>query len=148
MRLPHISNRSSERERVMLRQWKLLLAGLLLGWPSGLAAWGVGAAIVIGFGLYDVSATTPHDPLFGWLVHRTMIRSVKVRATEVVPHSFTQPELTCGSQLYQWHCAACHGGPGISRQVGSMGSRQRRPIYSMRRGNGRRRSCISSLQIA
>jgi mono/diheme cytochrome c family protein len=113
--LPHISNRSSDGERLMLRQWKPLLAGLLLGWASGLAALGIGAAIMIGFGLYDVSATTPHMPWFGWLVHRTMIRSVKVRATEMAPRSFTQAQLTRGFQLYESHCAVCHGGPGISR---------------------------------
>lgn len=99
----------------MLRQWKGLFAGLLLGWASGLAALGTGGAIVILFGLYDVSATTPHVPWFGWLVHRTMIRSVKLRATEVVPRRFTQVQLTRGAHLYESHCAVCHGGPGISR---------------------------------
>jgi len=94
---------------------KQLLIGVVLGWASGAAAIAIGAAVVISLGLFDVSATTPHLRWFGWLVHRTMIRSVQVRASNNAPHRFSTGDVAKGFRLYDAHCAVCHGGPGISR---------------------------------
>jgi mono/diheme cytochrome c family protein len=92
-----------------------MLEGLLLGWASGVAMLGIGVALAIALGLYDVSATVPHRPWLGWVIHRTMIRSVMVRAAEATPHAFADSEIVGGFQLYKAYCVACHGGPGIAR---------------------------------
>lgn len=87
------------------------LALLLLG--SGAA---VVAGLVVGCGWYDVAATKPHWLITSWLLHTTMINSVKWRAGDIrAPSTFTVDQVRAGFHEYEEHCVMCHGGPGVSR---------------------------------
>jgi mono/diheme cytochrome c family protein len=115
MPLP-IWNRSSKPNPTPAARWKTIGFGVLLGWLSGGAALAVGATGFIALGMFDVAATTPQTDWTSWITHTTMIRSVKMRAG-APPRSQNLPraQVERGSRLYESHCVACHGGPGISR---------------------------------
>ena len=51
-----------------------------LAWIAGLVIAAAMAAGVMQTGAYDVSATTPHNPIVAWVLHNTMIHSVEARA--------------------------------------------------------------------
>ncbi len=75
-----------------------------------------GAAATMGFGLYDVRASSQHTPLVAWAVHATMIRAAQIHAAGIVqPPSFTPAEVQSGFDLYDRDCATCHGGPATPR---------------------------------
>ncbi|TMV14979.1 c-type cytochrome [Arenibacterium halophilum] len=86
-----------------------LLAGLGLG----------GAAAVVGFGLFNVSAQVGHLPGVTWVLHTTFRNSVSLRAPaddEVPPLS--DPDLvSLGAGHYATACAMCHGAPGEPRSA-------------------------------
>jgi mono/diheme cytochrome c family protein len=88
----------------------------MLGWLSGAAALAMGAAGCIALGVFDVAATTPQTDWTSWITHRTMIRSVKMRAgAPEGSQNFSRTQVESGFRLYETHCVECHGGPGISR---------------------------------
>jgi mono/diheme cytochrome c family protein len=93
-----------------------------LGWAlGGLTALVAAIAIalfVIFSGAFDVTASTPHHPLVAWATHTTMKHSVRARAKDrAAPKVFTTAQVAAGFSEYDQHCAACHGGPGLSRAV-------------------------------
>jgi len=92
------------------------LWGVLIGWVSGGAAVGIGSMVVMQSGLFDIRASTPHLFVVGWLTHHTMIRSVQVRAASDSGRRFMPEQIARGFRLYDSHCFACHGGPGLSRE--------------------------------
>lgn len=74
----------------------------------------LGAAAVVGFGLYNVSAHLGHLPGVSWVLHTTFRQSVQLRAPEEseVP-DLSQPGLIeLGAGHYESACAFCHGVPG------------------------------------
>lgn len=79
----------------------------------------VGILGAIGFiysGLYDVSATTPDNPIVGWALHTISDRSVNARLGGiVVPPGLDQPSaILQGGHLFAQNCVVCHGGPGLT----------------------------------
>jgi len=103
----------------MLWRWlgaRHLLLGVLLGIISaGLVAGAIGFAVIV-FGLYDAAATSPHSLPVAWVVHTTMIRSVRLRAHAMgFAPRVTAADVALGARLYGARCQVCHGGPGIAR---------------------------------
>lgn len=112
---PPTSRPSAERPGGWPRRHPVLLGGVLGLLVAGAIAAGI-ALCVMGFGLFDVAASTPHSNLMAWLVHTTMIRSVQNRAGEMrQPPGFSHDEVQQGFREYEAHCVMCHGAPGISR---------------------------------
>ncbi|MDE2488987.1 MAG: cytochrome c [Alphaproteobacteria bacterium] len=98
-----------ERNRTRLT-WSL---GALIA--AGVLAGVVGLVEVAGG--FDTAATHPFPQPATWLVHRTMIDSVKWRAQSVSPPpKFTEPQVMAGFRDYDADCAMCHGAPGVGRQ--------------------------------
>jgi hypothetical protein len=88
----------------------------LAGVACGLAAVAIGALVVIEGGLFDATASTPHNPVVAVATHTAFIRSVQVRALRIqAPPRFTPAQIQVGSIDYAASCAACHGAPGIAR---------------------------------
>jgi mono/diheme cytochrome c family protein len=73
------------------------------------------AAAVVELGLYDVRATTPHDPAVAWTIHSAMIHSVRLRAGHSSFGPVDPEEAAEGFRLYDDHCTLCHGGPSVDR---------------------------------
>ena len=99
---------------------RLVSQSFLIGWLAGLATvgvlGGVLALLVMFAGLYNTSATAPHLKLVAWVVHDTMISSMKRRADdEAAPKAITPAMVAAGARVYRARCAACHGAPGTAR---------------------------------
>lgn len=71
------------------------------------------AALVVGLGVYDVSALNGHtQPVFR-LLETAMRRSVSARAESIaVPPLDGQTLALRGAACYRDHCVQCHGAPG------------------------------------
>lgn len=93
---------------------RVALAFLAGGVAAGLLA-GLGALAVVQFGLYDISASQPHNKILSWALHKTFGRSVRFHAGPASPPPFTQARVISGFRQYQADCVMCHGGPGVSR---------------------------------
>lgn len=84
---------------------------------SGLALLGlVGAAAVVGLGLYNVSAAVGHFPGVSWVLHTTFRNSVELRAPDEdqVP-ALTDQMAAIGARHYDTACRPCHAAPGLER---------------------------------
>ncbi|GGL64629.1 c-type cytochrome [Wenxinia marina] len=73
----------------------------------------LGAAAVVGFGLYNVSAAAGHLPGVSWVLHTTFRQAVTLRA----PPEEEVPELTdalaeLGARHFDRACRMCHAAPG------------------------------------
>ena len=85
----------------------------------------LGAAAVVGLGLYNVSAQVGHMPGVSWVLHTTFRNSVKLRATsmEAAP-DLSDPDLVAlGAGHYATACAPCHASPGTDRSAAATGPR-------------------------
>lgn len=83
----------------------------------GLAAAGlVLAGLVIGLGLYNVSAARGHLPGVSWVLHTTYRNSVRLRAPseEAVP-ALTGDMAEIGARHFESACRMCHSPPGEQR---------------------------------
>lgn len=109
----------------MLPEWsraRLLLLPALAGFICAGALAAIYAVLMMEFGWYDVSASTPHGPVAAWALHHTMSRSVRMRSAGIrAPAHFTQAQIMRGFRLYDTQCVTCHGAPGISRAKWVMG---------------------------
>lgn len=86
------------------------------GGLGALAAIGIGALAVIEGGLFNATASTPHNPIVAVAAHTAFIRSVQVNAAGVTPPArFTRAEVMAGFRDYDDSCTVCHGAPGISQ---------------------------------
>lgn len=83
---------------------------------AALAVIGIlGAAAVVGFGLYNVSARQGHLPGVGWVLHTTFQQSVHLRAPsqQEVPDDLDDPDrIKLGALHFKTACAFCHAVPG------------------------------------
>ncbi len=81
---------------------------------------GVGAALVVGFGLYNVSARQGHLPGVSWVLHTTYRHAVELRAppSEAVPDLASADLVALGARHFDAACRFCHGPPG-GRQAGT-----------------------------
>lgn len=95
-----------------MRRLAWLIAGVVL---TG-AALGAGGLAVVGFGLFDARASTPHSPFVAWATHTTMIHAMARMSADVEPPpAFTPQETIAGMRIYEHDCMDCHGGPGVPR---------------------------------
>lgn len=105
----------------LTRAQSFLLGAFLAAFFFGCAAV-TAAALVVGLGWYDVSASKPHWLVTAWALHTTMIHAVQDRAAAIsTPSRFSADQVREGFEEYEVHCVMCHGGPGISRSQWVMG---------------------------
>ena len=83
----------------------------------------LGGAAFVYSGAFDVAATKPHWPASVWLLEKTRMRSIQVRAAGLAPPPGydEEPKLAGAAGHFSEHCATCHGGPGIKRSVWAEG---------------------------
>ena len=86
-------------------------------WVAILAALAViGAAIVIGSGVYNVGASSGHFQITTWLLEVAMRRSVAAHSPTEVAQPLDDPGLVrLGAGHYASGCELCHGAPGAPR---------------------------------
>lgn len=102
-----------------MKRWKRTAALTLVA--AGATAGAVGGAVVF-FGMYDVTATSPHTTPVHHLLDVALTRAVKMRSADIVPPELdTAERIQNGSRLYRAHCAQCHGGPGVAPQPYALG---------------------------
>jgi mono/diheme cytochrome c family protein len=89
-----------------------------LAWIAIAAAAAAGAAVgVVAFGAYDISALDEHLRPTYWLLDVTKRRAVAQRARAIsVPPLDEARVRERGVALYDRHCTACHGAPGVAPQ--------------------------------
>lgn len=90
-----------------------ILAGL-----GGVAL--LGAATVIGLGLYDTSAKKDHLPGVATLLHTVYLQSIRARApdeSEVPADLGDADRVELGAWHFQTACAFCHAAPGQPQSV-------------------------------
>lgn len=90
----------------------------------------VGAAAVVGFGLYNVSARVGHFPKVSWILHTTYNQSVRLRApaAEAIPKDINEwDRIKLGALHFQGACAFCHSLPGQLRSATAMSMTPRPP---------------------
>ncbi len=100
------------------RHWRALGLAAAVGAALVLGLFGAAALATIYFGLFDTTATTPHNPIVSWASHATFIHSVRRRtANEGIraPAAFTPEQVRAGLTQYGADCASCHGAPGVAR---------------------------------
>jgi mono/diheme cytochrome c family protein len=69
-------------------------------------------------GGFDSTALQGYSEPVSWVIHRTMIESVRRRAKTIQPPPrFSQADVRAGFRLYDQRCVTCHGAPGIGRQT-------------------------------
>ncbi|CAN7341610.1 c-type cytochrome [Pseudoduganella sp. LjRoot289] len=105
----------SNRRRLIL----LTLAAV----AAGAAALGALAAVaVLEWGWYDVAANRQHFQPVHSALEQAMHASVRKHASGIKAPALASPELIRrGAAIYQAHCVACHGGPGVPQEVFGMG---------------------------
>jgi mono/diheme cytochrome c family protein len=99
-----------------VRRWKAALPYVAGGFAA-LVLMGVFGLLFMSSGLYNVAASSPHTRPMEWLLHGTMIQSVRRHAKSVVaPARFTNAQVLAGFCQYEAHCVACHGAAGVARE--------------------------------
>lgn len=89
---------------------------------AGACVAGLLGSAVVYFGLYDVSATSPHTIPVHRVMDLALARAVETRAAGIeAPDLDGAERISNGSRLYRMHCAQCHGGPGAAPQPYAMG---------------------------
>ncbi|MCG7324810.1 c-type cytochrome [Achromobacter sp. ACRQX] len=102
-----------------MKRWKRTAALTLVA--AAATAGAVGGGVVY-FGMYDVTATSPHTTPVHHLLDVALTRAVKMRSADIVPPELdTAERIQNGSRLYRAHCAQCHGGPGVAPQPYALG---------------------------
>ncbi|MDH0681466.1 c-type cytochrome [Achromobacter animicus] len=102
-----------------MKRWKRTAALTLVA--AAATAGAVGGGVVY-FGMYDVTATSPHTTPVHHLLDVALTRAVKTRSAEIMPPELDAAErIQNGSRLYRAHCAQCHGGPGVAPQPYALG---------------------------
>jgi len=81
-----------------------------------LAAFGLGAAAVVGSGAYNIGADDHHTKLVLAIIERLRNRSVAVRARDIEAPNLQDPShIAAGAQHYAALCTACHLSPGVTK---------------------------------
>ena len=74
-------------------------------------------------GLYDISATDQHLRPTYHVMELAMDRSVERRAKDIAVPPLDVAQLARGAALFDRHCVACHGAPGVAPQAFALGLR-------------------------
>lgn len=75
-----------------------------------------GGVLVVGLGLYNVSARIGHLPGVSWILHTTFANSVELRAPgEAQVPALTDAMAAIGARHYDDGCRPCHAAPGVER---------------------------------
>ncbi len=99
-----------------LSRGKLVALGAVAGVASVALIVAIIGVLIVGGGLYNVAASRHHGLLVSWVLHTTMIRSVKAHAGRPgTSLAFSPEQVQNGFSVYDTHCAMCHGGPGVAR---------------------------------
>jgi mono/diheme cytochrome c family protein len=99
-----------------VRRWKNALP-YLAGGLVALTLAGALGALFMKSGIYNVAASSPHTKPMEWLLHGTMIESVRRHAKSIVPpKQFSASQVRAGFCQYEAHCVACHGAAGVARE--------------------------------
>ncbi|KAF0675842.1 c-type cytochrome [Profundibacterium mesophilum] len=81
----------------------------------------IGAAAVVGLGLYNVSARLGHVPGLSWVLNTTFRNSVDLYAHESEPvPPLTADMVLLGARHYDAACKVCHARPGEARSATSL----------------------------
>jgi mono/diheme cytochrome c family protein len=65
-------------------------------------------------GIYNIAASEPHFGAVRWVLHTTMMNSVRYHARDIVAPPLSDPSLVdTGFRHYQETCVQCHGAPGV-----------------------------------
>ncbi|WP_042445592.1 c-type cytochrome [Azospirillum sp. B510] len=107
------------------------LAVKVVAGAAALVVMGCGGALAFIYsGIYDVTATTPHDPLVGWAMHETYERSTdRAVAGLQAPENLETPEaVQAGARFYKDNCVVCHGAPGIAASPAAQGLNPEAPL--------------------
>lgn len=95
---------------------RTLVGAFILGACAACAVMLVAAACVVGFGLFNSTATRLHGPVTAWIVHRTFINfTARMSASVKPPASFSAAQVGAGLSQYVRDCETCHGGPATPR---------------------------------
>lgn len=101
---------------------------IFLGFVLGIVAVVLGAVAFIYSGIYDIAATTPHNPAVRWALHTTMHNSVAARAEDIAaPQGFDENQVRKGLEHFSETCVMCHGAPGVEPSVVGQGLRPEPP---------------------
>ncbi len=80
------------------------------------------AAVVLWSGAYNIAASSQHTQAVYSLLEYTMRRSVRLRASGIVPPPLNTPGLfERGAACYQDRCEQCHGAPGVAQNDIALG---------------------------
>lgn len=72
------------------------------------------AAAALALGMAEVAATEPHSRPVEWLLANARERAIAARAGDLAVPPLDDPRLLRrGIVLYDRHCVACHGAPGV-----------------------------------
>ena len=83
---------------------------------AALAALGVGGALFIESGYYDIGADDHHTKAVLFLIQQLRDRSIDVRARKIDVRYVVDPgRIASGARRYAELCAGCHLAPGISK---------------------------------
>lgn len=83
---------------------------------------GLGAALVVYSGIYNIAATVQHTAPVFRLMDYAMLRSVKSRSDSIAVPDLTQPQrIRSGAIHYRAHCVQCHGAPGVAPEPSALG---------------------------
>jgi mono/diheme cytochrome c family protein len=85
------------------------------------------AFLLIVSGVYDVAAAVPESALERLILNSTMRNSVRARAGEGAPRSWTEDQVKEGFEHYDDMCIFCHAAPGKERTAASKGMRPQPP---------------------
>lgn len=111
-----------------VRHLRAIAPGIGIAVLAAIAA----AGFVIGFGLYDIAADTPHSRPVYWLLRTARDRSIAVRAGAITPPGDLDDakRIAKGAGLYQEMCSGCHLGPGMARSEISQGLNPAAPEFA------------------
>ena len=83
---------------------------------AALAAFGIGGAVFVGSGAYNIGADDHHTKPVLALIEQLRNRSVAVRARAIhVPNLQDPSDIAAGAQRYTTLCIGCHLAPGVTK---------------------------------
>jgi len=77
---------------------------------------GIGAALFVGSGIYNIGADDHHTKIALAIIEQLRERSIAVRARAIDAPNLEDPaRIAAGAESYATLCVSCHLAPGVSR---------------------------------